>query len=269
MADRRVCFDFEVEFSNGGGLQGQDFRLDLDGDDIDDQELAAFIIRDLRLLMVGSVRVFNKRLIVERHKRAVGAKQADRASAATSHLVDLSHATEQGRIDRGGNGSTPVDAPFQCHAEGQDLSHLPLSRLIDVPGVLVRLGGTAGRAIDWHHFVPVACRGHAVLIHTGWDRNWRSDHYCEGHPFLTERAALYLRDQGALLVGIDSFSVDASPMDARPVHAVLRAAEIPVVEDLTGLSALPAAGFRFSAVPPRLQGAGRLSIRAYARIDGG
>ena len=32
--DRRVKFDFEVDFSNGGGLQGQDFRLDIEGEDI-------------------------------------------------------------------------------------------------------------------------------------------------------------------------------------------------------------------------------------------
>jgi hypothetical protein len=33
--DRRVKFDFEVTFSNGGGIQGQGFRLDIDGNDID------------------------------------------------------------------------------------------------------------------------------------------------------------------------------------------------------------------------------------------
>ena len=27
--DQRVAFDFEIEFTNGGGLQGQDFRLDV------------------------------------------------------------------------------------------------------------------------------------------------------------------------------------------------------------------------------------------------
>jgi arylformamidase len=39
--DRRVVFDFEVDFSNGGSLQGQDFRLDIEGDDVEDDELAA------------------------------------------------------------------------------------------------------------------------------------------------------------------------------------------------------------------------------------
>jgi hypothetical protein len=69
MTDKRVVFDFEIAFSNGGGLRGWDFRLDIDGDDIDDAALADHIVRDLRLLMVGNVRIERKRIIEEPHKR--------------------------------------------------------------------------------------------------------------------------------------------------------------------------------------------------------
>ena len=70
---KRVLFDFEIEFSNGGGLQGQDFRLDIDGDDIDDQELADRLVRDMRLLMVAAVRILRKRIIVAPHRRRASA----------------------------------------------------------------------------------------------------------------------------------------------------------------------------------------------------
>lgn len=66
---KRVVFDFEIDFSNGGGLQGQQFRLDIDGDGISDAELADYIVDDMRLLMVGAVRILNKRIIEEAHKR--------------------------------------------------------------------------------------------------------------------------------------------------------------------------------------------------------
>jgi len=66
---KRVVFDFEIDFSNGGGLQGQEFRLDIEGDDIPDAELADYIVSDMRLLMVGAVRIRNKRIIEEAHKR--------------------------------------------------------------------------------------------------------------------------------------------------------------------------------------------------------
>ncbi|QIZ08312.1 cyclase [Priestia megaterium] len=67
--DKRVQFDFEIEFTNGGGIQGQDFRLDIAGDDISDEELAKYIVEDMRLLMVGKVRILNKKIINEKHKR--------------------------------------------------------------------------------------------------------------------------------------------------------------------------------------------------------
>ena len=67
--DKRVVFDFEIDFSNGGGIQGQEFRLDIDGNTIANQTLADYIVKDMRLLMVGEVRILNKRIIEEQHKR--------------------------------------------------------------------------------------------------------------------------------------------------------------------------------------------------------
>ncbi len=68
MVEKRVVFDFEVDFSNEGGIQGQKFRLDIN-DDISDAELAAYIVSDMRLLMVKEVRILNKHIIEEAHKR--------------------------------------------------------------------------------------------------------------------------------------------------------------------------------------------------------
>ncbi|WP_413306054.1 cyclase [Bacillus sp. 1P10SD] len=66
---KRVLFDFEIEFTNGGGIQGQEFRLDIDGEDISDEDLARYIVEDMRLLMVGKVRILKKKIINEKHKR--------------------------------------------------------------------------------------------------------------------------------------------------------------------------------------------------------
>jgi arylformamidase len=69
VSQKRVVFDFAVEFTNGGGLQGQGFRLDIDGESITNEALAAYLVRDLRLLMVGKVQILNKQIIEEPHKR--------------------------------------------------------------------------------------------------------------------------------------------------------------------------------------------------------
>ena len=93
MAQHRVRFDFEIEFSNGGGIQGQDFRLDIAGNDITDAELVDYVVRDLRLLMVGKARILNKEIIVEPHKR-----KADPAERPQRVYVDLSHVIEDGLV---------------------------------------------------------------------------------------------------------------------------------------------------------------------------
>jgi len=67
--EKRVLFDFDIEFTNGGGIQGQKFRLDIERDDISDEELAQYIVEDMRLLMVDKVSILNKKIINEKHKR--------------------------------------------------------------------------------------------------------------------------------------------------------------------------------------------------------
>jgi kynurenine formamidase len=106
----------------------------------------------------------------------------------------------------------------------------------------------------------------AVLIHTGWDRHWRTDDYFENHPFLTAAAADRLASAGAALVGIDSHNIDDTRTRTRPVHTRLLGAGVLIVEHMTNLGALPDRGFRFSAVPPKVKGMGTFPVRAFAEV---
>lgn len=169
-----------------------------------------------------------------------------------------------GRIDMVANTGTYLDAPFHRYADGADLSELPLGSLADLPGVVVRRPFKSGLATTAEHFDGLEVRGKAVLVHTGWDRHWRTDRYGVDHPFLTADAAQWLVANGAALVGIDSNNIDDTRERARPVHTRLLAANIPICEHMTGLEALPDAGFRFSAVPPKVRGMGTFPVRAYA-----
>jgi kynurenine formamidase len=296
--EKRVQFDFTITFLNGGGLQGQDFRLDIPGDDISDDELRGSLIRDLRLLMVRQVHITNKRIIAEPHKR--GDSAAHETTQPSARQIDLSHVVENGMITYKGlpapiicdflsreasranyaegtefqigkiemvaNTGTYLDSPFHRFADGHDLSELDLASLADLDAVVVRVTGSAERAITRAAFAPVDVRGKAVLVHTGWDRHWRTDQYFEGHPFLTEDAAVYLRDGGAALVGIDSYTIDDTADLSRPVHTLLLGANIPIVEHLCRLEQLPITGFRFTAVPPRVRGMGTFPVRAFATL---
>jgi arylformamidase len=173
-----------------------------------------------------------------------------------------------GRIDMVANTGTYLDTPFHRYADGHDLADLPLARCADLPGVVAR-AADGGRAIGPERLAGLDLAGRAVLVHTGWDRHWRTDAYFEGHPFLTAEAAEALVAAGAALVGIDSLNIDDTDDDRRPVHSILLAAAIPIVEHMTGLVGLPdGAAFRFSAVPVKVRGMGSFPVRAYARLGG-
>ena len=190
-------------------------------------------------------------------------------NAAGPAIVDLSHVIEDGLITYKG-----LPAPIICDflrfhrfADGIDLSELSLKVTANLPGVLVDATRVDGRAIGAGAFEDADVAGAAVLVRTGWDRNWRTDAYFEGHPFLTEAAANLLIDRGAVLVGIDSYNIDDTADMRRPVHTALLGAGIPIVEHMTGLDRLPAGGFRFSAVPPKIKGMGTFPVRAFAVIE--
>lgn len=167
------------------------------------------------------------------------------------------------RIDMVGNTGTYVDSPFHRYADGKDLSELPLESVANLECVVARIPRGVGPAIDALPFTARDVRGRAVLVHTGWDRHWRSEAYFHGHPHLTARAATWLRDAGAVLVGIDSFNIDDVSTGERPVHSILLRHEIPIVEHLCGLASVPDAGSRFFAVPVKVKAFGTFPVRAF------
>lgn len=168
-----------------------------------------------------------------------------------------------GRIDMVANTGTYLDAPFHRYADGDDLAALELDRLAALPGLKVK---AAAQAVDAGLFEGLDLAGKAVLVETGWDRHWRTDAYPSGHPFLTEAAARLLAERGARLVGIDSYNIDDTSTRARPVHTILLGAGVLICEHMTSLAALPAEGFAFSAVPPRVAGMGTFPVRAFALL---
>ena len=171
-----------------------------------------------------------------------------------------------GRIDMIANTGTYVDSPFHRYADGKDLSELPLSSLADLPGLVVRRPFENALATEGSDLAGLDVGGKAVLVHTGWDRHWRTDAYGHDHPFLTASAAEWLVGNGAALVGIDSNNIDDTRSRARPVHTILLAAEIPICEHMTGLQRLPDSGFRFTAAPPKVRGMGSFPVRAFATL---
>ena len=172
-----------------------------------------------------------------------------------------------GKIEMVANTGTYLDSPFHRYADGPDLSELSLSSLADLDGVVVSAADASGRAVGRDAFEDLGVKNKAVLVHTGWAAHWRTEAYFEGHPFLTEGAAELLAEEGAALVGIDSYNIDDTADARRPVHSRLLGAGVPIVEHMCGLERLPPREFKFFAVPVKVRRFGTFPVRAFALLD--
>ena len=59
----RVKFDFRVDFTNGGYVEGRDFLLDLEGDSVTEDELKVMIVESMNLAKAGEVKVYKSEIV--------------------------------------------------------------------------------------------------------------------------------------------------------------------------------------------------------------
>jgi kynurenine formamidase len=162
------------------------------------------------------------------------------------------------------NTGTYLDVPFHRYADGHDLAALPLERVADVPAVC--LDRREVETIDLTADELVGLAGHAVLVRTDHSVHFGTAQYMQNHPHLSAASAQALVAADVACVGIDSLNIDGTSTGERPVHSILLAAGVPIIEHLTELASLPEHPFRFTAVPPKIEGAGTFTVRAYATI---
>lgn len=169
-----------------------------------------------------------------------------------------------GKIEMVANTGTYIDCPFHRYADGKDLAETDLTRFVDIPAVLVHVPWRRSLEVGLEYFAGLDLKNKAVLIHTGWSEFWNTDQYYQDHPFLSEEAAAYLKQQPIVLAGIDSHNIDDTRSNRRPVHSILLREEILIVEHLRGLDQITSVDFLFSAVPPKVKGMGTFPVRAFA-----
>jgi len=172
-----------------------------------------------------------------------------------------------GMIEMVANTGTYLDTPFHRYARGKDLAALDLYSVANLDAIVLRCLERDDAAITEQCFSGIDVKDKAVLVHTGWDKHWRTEEYSSGnHPFLTEGAATYLAKNAAALVGIDSYNIDGTRDGNRPAHSILLGHDIPIVEHLRGLGDLPDSGFKFFAVPVKVRQFGTFPVRAFGIV---
>jgi kynurenine formamidase len=143
---------------------------------------------------------------------------------------------------------------------------MPLESVAQLSAVVCRVTHR-NRAIGIEAFAGIDVSNKAVLVDTGWSKHWGTDQYFTNHPYLTREVALFLKDNAAVLVGIDSLNIDDISNLERPVHSILLGANIPIVEHMCNLWKLPNIGFVFNAAPVKIHKFSSFPVRAYAVIE--
>jgi arylformamidase len=145
------------------------------------------------------------------------------------------------------HSGTHIDAPVHYLKTGDAIDTVPLDHLIGPCRVIDVTG--AGSTIT-----AAALRGRLgtatrILLKTAFSREIQ---FREDYPHLTLDAALLLSEQGALCIGIDSFSIEAFACDGS-VHRQLLGSGCIIIE-LLDLSEVGEGDYELIALPLRLAG---------------
>jgi kynurenine formamidase len=118
--------------------------------------------------------------------------------------------------------------------------------------------------------------GMRVLVRTGWSRRWPDAAAYLGHAtdatklhfpsYGAEAARLLVEERKVALLGIDTASIDYGPASDFPVHRIAAAADVPGLENLTELQALPARGATLIALPMKIAGGSGGPTRVVALV---
>lgn len=185
------------------------------------------------------------------------------------------------------HGGTHLDAPFHFSESGRTTEQIPLEQLVG-PAIVIDATARAAADRDYrltpddvlrfektHGRIPA---GTIVLLRTGWSRHWPNARAYLGDDtpgdasklsfpsYGAEAAKLLVQDRRAAALGIDTASIDYGRSKEFEVHRIAAAANVPGLENLTNLGALPARGATVIALPMKIEKGSGGPLRAIALV---
>jgi kynurenine formamidase len=187
-----------------------------------------------------------------------------------AHTI-ASHGFNVSGMEMSSHCGTHCDAPYHFLEDGARIDELPLERFIG-RGVIVDARGLEPHSpIDVEALTPHAAAigpNTIALLHTGWSGRLGNDTYFD-HPYLSERACMWLLERGVRTIGIDAMNIDETtdgPIDraAFPCHREICAAGGVIIENLANLAAVDFHDPLISVLPVRFTGGDAAPARAVA-----
>lgn len=141
---------------------------------------------------------------------------------------------------------THIDAPMHMLEDGTSLDQIPVEQFVG-NGKCVTVANsdfTGVKALDIKE-------GDIILFHTGMGNRYQDSAYFKDYPAMSERTAQYLVESKVKMVGVDACSVDNQ--ENFPIHKILLAGGVLIIENLTNLDKLTDKQFTVYALPIKLQ----------------
>jgi len=185
------------------------------------------------------------------------------------------------------HGGTHMDAPVHFFRDGWTVDQIPVERLI-APAIVIDVAEQAAADRDYrltpddvlawereHGEVPA---GATVLLRTGWARFWPDARAYLGDDapgdasnlhfpsYGVEAARLLIEERGAGMLGVDTASIDHGPSTDFPVHQLAGAHNVPGLENVADLEAVPATGAWLLALPMKIGGGSGGPVRIVALV---
>ncbi len=172
------------------------------------------------------------------------------------------------RVTTSTHQGTHIDAPKHFFYEGETIDKIALERVI-VRAIKVDLTHKQPKEAimpeDLKPFEANIKPGMAVLLHTGWDKQWPEACFFSDFPYVSTELANWLVEKKVGIIGMDMPTPNGSAW--KVVHETLLGGDTLVVEGLSNMEEITADEFTFVALPLKLRGRDGSPIRAIAIED--
>jgi kynurenine formamidase len=170
-----------------------------------------------------------------------------------------------------------IDSPLHCYEGGGTTAEIPLDRLIGEAFVLDCSHVEAEQPVDVPDLERAATDvrpDDILIVRTDWtDRSWgRFPEFFTRSPYLTPAAAEWLIAQRPRAIGFDFFEEYSARLPSFGsedfvCHRILLGANVPMLEQITGLGSLGRSRFDFFAPFYKIAGTEGAPARYFAVID--
>jgi arylformamidase len=141
---------------------------------------------------------------------------------------------------------THIDAPWHMIGDGKRLNEYNIDTFVG-RGKYIAVEGEFSLETAQNAGIE---EGDIVLFHTGMDAKYHEPEYFENFPAMSEEIATYLVEKKVKIVGLDTGSADNQ--DGFPIHKLLLAGNVLIIENLTNLGQLKDVNFTVYALPMNL-----------------